>query len=155
MKHCRLMIMVVFVFVLLIPAALHAQVSIKFRGSGHWCFGDRYDQAFINSNQETIVGKVMSIDTVTPFRDMGTGVCMVLKTEREDITVHLGPSWFILYQDMSLSVNDQNVEVRGCRTMINGKPVIMASTLVRGNKVLLLRDKDGIPYWCAWRPKLN
>jgi hypothetical protein len=56
---------------------------------------------------------------------------------------------------MTLAVNDKNIEVRGCRTNINGKPVIMASTLVRADKTLLLRDKDGIPYWCAWRPKMN
>jgi hypothetical protein len=110
---------------------------------------------FINSSQETVVGQVMSIDTVTPLRDMAQGIQMVLRTEREDITVHLGPSWFILFQDISLSVNDKAVEVRGCRTSINGKPVIMASILVRRDRVLLLRDKDGIPYWCAWRPKMN
>ncbi|MBN1576633.1 MAG: hypothetical protein JW913_08790, partial [Chitinispirillaceae bacterium] len=98
MKQYRLVLMVIAVS--LIPASLNAQRGIKFRGSGSWCFGDRYDQAFINSNQETVVGQVMSIDTVTPYRDMASGIRMMLKTEREDITVHLGPAWFILYQDM-------------------------------------------------------
>ncbi|MBN1308774.1 MAG: hypothetical protein JXA18_12695 [Chitinispirillaceae bacterium] len=153
MKQYRLVLSVIAFS--LIPASLNAQIGIKFRGSGSWCFSDRYDQAFVNSNQETVVGQVMSIDTVTPYRDMASGIRMVLKTEREDITVHLGPAWFILYQDMALSVNDKNIEVRGCRTMIDGKPVIMASTLVRRDRVLLLRDKEGIPYWCAWRPKFN
>ena len=97
----------------------------------------------------------MKIDTITPYRDMASGIRLVLKTEREDIEVHLGPAWFILYQDMSLAVNDKNIEVSGCRVMINGKPIIMASRLVRGERVLLLRDKDGYPYWCAWRKKLN
>ena len=140
---------------LLFPALLFAQMGIKFRGSGGWCIGDQYEQTFINSNLETVVGEVMSIDTVTPLRDMASGIKFVMKTEREEIDIHLGPAWFILYQDMILQVKDKNIEVRGCRTMINGKPVIMATVLVRREKVLLLRDKDGIPYWCAWRPKFN
>ena len=151
----RSRVLLVLVVCSLFPAVLSAQQGIKFRGSGDWCFGDRYDQMFINTNQETVVGQVVSIDTVTPFRDMASGIQFVMRTEREDIIIHLGPAWFILYQDMALAVNDKGVEVRGCRTSINGKPVIMASTLVKRDRVLLLRDKDGIPYWCAWRPKMN
>ena len=139
---------------LLFSTAVSAQMSIKFRGSGEWCIGDKYQQIFINSGQESIVGQVMSIDTLTPMRGMGMGIALKMKTDREDITVHLGPSWYILFQDMSLQVNDKNIEVRGYRTVIDGTPVIMASKLVRRDKVLLLRDEDGIPYWCGWRPKM-
>lgn len=139
----------------LMPASsLYAQMSIKFRGSGEWCIGDRYQQVFVNSGQESIVGQVISIDTVTPMRGMGSGIALKLKTEREDIQVQLGPAWYILFQDMSLQINDNNIEVRGYRTMMNNKPVIMASKLVRRSRVLLLRDEDGIPYWCGWRPKM-
>jgi hypothetical protein len=144
-----------FLLAVLLPASLFAQIGIKFRGSGDWCYGDQYEQIFIESNQETMVGQVMSIDTVTPMRGMASGIKFVLKSEREEIDVHLGPAWFILYQDMSLQVNDKNIEVYGCRTMIEGKPVIMASTLVRRDRILMLRDKDGIPYWCAWRPRFK
>ncbi len=140
---------------LLLSLSAYSQMGIKFRGSGSWCIGDRYDQTFIASNQETVVGQIMSIDTVTPYPNMASGIMIMLKTEREDIAVHLGPAWYILYQDMSLQVNDKNIEVRGCRTMIGGKPVIMASRLVRRDRILLLRDKDGIPYWCAWRRKFD
>ena len=109
---------------------------------------------FVNSGQESIVGQVISIDTVTPMRGMGRGIAVRLKTDREDIEVQLGPSWFVLFQDMAPQVNDKNIEVRGYRTMMQGKPVIMASKLVRRDKMLLLRDDDGIPYWCGWRPKM-
>ena len=139
---------------LVLASSLYAQMSIKFRGSGEWCIGDKYQQVFVNSGQESIVGEVLSIDTVTPMRGMGSGIAVQLKTEREDVQVQLGPAWYILFQDMSLQVKDRNIEVRGYRTMIDGKPVIMASKLVRRDKVLLLRDEDGIPYWCGWRPKM-
>ena len=150
MKHFT---MTIVVFCLILPLSLQAQIGIKFRGSGGWCVGDRYEQTFVNSNLETVNGQVMSVDTVTPFPQMSSGIKMVLKTDREDVTVHLGPAWFILYQGRSLSVNQKNVEVRGCRAVINGKPVIMASTVVSMGWVLKLRDDDGIPYWCGWREK--
>jgi len=146
----------VFAVIFIVHAATYAQIGIKFRGTSGWCVGDRYDQTFINTSQETMVGQVMSIDTITPIRDMSTGIQVVLKTDRnEEIAVHLGPSWFVLNQDINLSVNDKNIEVRGCRTMISGKPVLMASLLVKKEKMLLLRDTDGIPYWCAWRPRFR
>lgn len=136
--------------------APHAQISIKFRGSSGWCVGDRYDQTFVNTSQESVVGQVMSIDTITPLRDMSNGIQVMLKTDRnEEIAVHLGPSWYILNQDINLSVNDKNIEVRGCRTMLSGKQVLMASLLVKKEKMILLRDADGIPYWCAWRPRFR
>lgn len=139
-----------------VACAVSAQVSIKFRGSIGWCIGDQYDQIFVNTSQETVVGEVESIDTITPMRNMSTGIQVMLRTQRnEEIAVHLGPSWFIINQDINLKINDNNIEVRGYRTMMNGKPIIMASTLVRKDKVLMLRDADGVPYWCAWRPRFR
>jgi hypothetical protein len=138
-----------------VPAASFSQMNIKFRGTGGWGITDRYEQLFMNASQETVVGQIMAIDTVTPLRDMAQGIMLILRTEREDVVVHLGPAWYILYQDMSLSVKDKNIEVRGYRAMIDGKQVIMASTLVRRDRVLLMRDRDGIPYWCGWRPRMN
>lgn len=150
----RMHFLTVALLALLLPATLFAQIGIKFRGSGDWCYGDQYEQIYVESNEETVSGEVMSIDTVTPFRGMSSGIKFVLKTEREELDVHLGPAWFILYQDMILKVKD-NVEVYGCRAMIDGKQVIMTSSLVRSDKMLKLRDKDGIPYWCAWRPRFK
>ena len=141
--------------VLALSSFSFAQIGIKFRGSSGWCVGDRYDQSFIVTSQEVMVGQVLSIDTITPLRDMSAGIQLMLKTDREEIKVHLGPTWFVLNQDINLSVNDKNIEVRGCRTMIDGKPVLMASMLVRKDKMLILRDNDGIPYWCAWRPRFR
>lgn len=149
-------LLVCFTTVFMLHSSINAQMGLKFRGSNGWCIGDRYDQMFVNSNQETFSGQVMSIDTVTPMRDMSTGIQFTLKTERsEEIKVQLGPSWYILNQDMTLSVNDKSIEVKGSRVMIEGKQVVMASMMVRQKKVLLLRDADGIPYWCAWRPRFK
>ena len=150
-------------FCILMSVSLSAQP--KFIGSGGWCFGERYDQHFTNANQEIFVGQVKSIDTVTPYREMSLGIQMQLQTESELVTVHLGPAWYILNQDMVLEVNDENIEVKGCWASINGKKVVIASRFGKANgmgdpershstRTRILRDKDGIPYWCAWRPKM-
>lgn len=126
------------------------QMSIKWRGSGGWGYGSRYDQMFSISNLKTIQGNIFSIDTVTPMSDMVTGIQFTVRTDNEDILVQLGPQWFVLNQDMTLSKND-HIEVKGCQNILNGRKVIMASEIKCGSKILYLRDKNGIPYWVGWR----
>jgi hypothetical protein len=81
------------------------------------------------------------------------GIQFVIKTStNEEIPVHLGPAWYILCQDMNLNLKDI-VEVRGARFSLEGKNVMAAFEVRYKDKVLLLRDEDGIPYWSAWRKK--
>ena len=35
---------------------------------------------------------------------MSYGICFSLKTSNEEFVVHLGPAWFVLHQDMNLSI---------------------------------------------------
>jgi hypothetical protein len=129
-----------------------AQMSIRWMGSDGWGYGSRYDQQFSISNIQTVQGSIFRIDTITPMSDMATGIQFTVKTDNEYILVQLGPSWYILHQDMNLRLNDP-VEVKGSKIIMNGKTVIMASEIKRtGTKmVLYLRDKEGIPYWVMWR----
>jgi hypothetical protein len=127
-----------------------AQMSIKFKGSNGWGLGSPYEQAYSNYSLKTITGTITKLDTVSPMRDMVYGIQMIVKTSSEDVVVHLGPAWFILYQDMNLSINSK-VEVRGCNTSINSKNVMMAANVKSNSRILYLRDEDGKPYWCAWR----
>ena len=53
---------------------------------------------------------------------------------------------------MNLGLKDV-VEVRGARFMLEGKNVMAAFEVRYKDKVLLLRDEDGIPYWSAWRKR--
>lgn len=129
-----------------------AQQMIKWRGSDGWGLASRYEEHFNKWNLETISGPISVIDTVTPLVDMAYGVQLIVKSRHEEVSVHLGPAWFILFQDMNLSVNDK-VDVKGCRTSINGKTVIMATEVKRKDRILYLRDDDGYPYWTVWRKK--
>ena len=134
------------------PISGFAQMAIKFRGSDGWGLGSRYEQIFNNYNIQTVYGKITQIDTISPFNEMSFGIQISMTNGSEETPVHLGPAWFLLHQDMKLSIGDK-IEVKGSRVAFDGKPTIMAVELKYKDKVLVLRDEDGIPSWCIWRKK--
>jgi len=81
---------------------------------------------------------------------MSYGVHAVLKTDREAIVVHLGPSWFIDNQDPKIGSGDR-VEIRGSRIVFEGKPALIAATVTKDGEILTLRDASGVPVWSGWR----
>ena len=99
---------------------------------------------------ETITGEVASVDRITPSKGMGGGVHMLVKTDKETISVHLGPSWYIENQDVKIEPKDK-VEVKGSKITFGGKPAIIAAEVKKGDDVLKLRDDAGYPVWAAWR----
>jgi hypothetical protein len=99
---------------------------------------------------ETIAGEVVSVDLVTPMKGMSQGVHLAVKTEKETLDVHLGPSWYLENQDVKLVPKDQ-VEVKGSRVTVAGKPALIAAEVKKGDGVLVLRDEKGFPAWSAMR----
>jgi hypothetical protein len=124
--------------------------GMKWRGSGGWGPGGQYMGMYDPKSVETVKGEVVSVDFVTPMKGMTRGVHLVLKTEKESIPVHLGPSWFIENQDVKLEPKD-TVEVKGARVTSAGKPAIIAAEVKKGDAVLTLRDASGFPAWSAMR----
>jgi hypothetical protein len=130
-----------------------AQMAVKWKGSDGWGLATRYEQLFNKYNIQAITGTIYKIDTMTPMPDMSYGIQFVIKTTgSEEITVHLGPAWYVVRQDMNLNVNDV-VDIRGARFSLNGKNVMAAFEVRIKDRVLMLRDVDGIPYWCGWRKR--
>ena len=48
-----------------------------------------------------------------------------MKTDRETVSVHLGPSWYLENQDVKIEPKDK-VEVKGSRIMFGDKPALIA-----------------------------
>jgi len=110
------------------------------RGQGRgWGAGDPYSRMFDPKTVETLSGEVASVDKFTPGRKMSYGVHFTLKTEKETIPVHLGPSWYLEKQAVTIAPGDK-VEVTGSRIMYQGKPTIIAAEVKKGGQVLKLRD---------------
>ena len=44
---------------------------------------------------KSISGEIIDVDRITPNKGMAGGVRMNVKTEKETVSVHLGPAWYI------------------------------------------------------------
>ncbi|MGC1456359.1 MAG: hypothetical protein WA946_14330 [Nitrospirota bacterium] len=56
---------------------------------------------------ETVSGEVVDLAFLTPTKGMGRGVHLLLMTDKETISVHLGPAWFIENQDLKIEKGDR------------------------------------------------
>jgi len=102
-----------------------------------------YDPATV----ETLQGQVIAIDHPTANRrDAGMGLHLTLQTEKETITVHAGPLWFMKKQSLQLEAGDR-ITVTGSRVTLEARPVLIAAEIRKGDQVLKLRDPSGVPVW--------
>ncbi len=124
------------------------------RGSGGWGMGGAFQRLYNPATVETVSGEVISVDRMTPMRKMGAGIHLRLKTDKETVSVHLGPAWYIERQDLHIYKGD-NIEVKGSRVTIAGKPAIIAATVKKGDALLTLRDDSGVPAWSGWRKQMQ
>lgn len=124
--------------------------GMMWRGSGGWGPGTPYNRMFETKSVDTVSGEVVNVDQIVPNKGMSRGVHLVLKTDKETLSVHLGPAWYLENQDVKLEKKDR-IEVTGSRITFGGKPAIIASEVRKGDEVLTLRDKAGLPVWSAWR----
>ena len=93
---------------------------------------------------ETVTGEVVKVDRITPMRGMSGGVHLVVKTDKGDVSVHLGPQWYLENQDVKIEPKDK-VEIKGSRVTMQGQPVLIAAEVKKGDEVLKLRDDAGDP----------
>ena len=125
-----------------------AQGGMRWRGSGGWGPGGPYGRMYDPKTVETVKGEVVAVNQMTPMKGMGGGVHVSLKTEKETLSVHLGPSWFIENQDFKIGPKD-TLEVKGSRVTMQGKAVLIAAEVKKGDETLTLRDDNGVPVWSA------
>ncbi len=130
--------------------AVESFAGMKWRGSGGWGQGSQYGRMYDPKTVETITGTVEKVDKIIPSRGMSYGVHVTVKTDKETIDVHLGPGWYIENQDVKIMPGDK-IDVKGSRVTYQGKPVIIAAEIKKGDEVLQLRDESGYPSWAGWR----
>lgn len=133
MKNLLVSATAVTVLILAMPGASLGQQSA---GAG------RYDRQTV----WTVSGEVISVDRIADGRRGFHGVHLLLKTAKGDLSVHLGPSWFVDRQVMKVAPHDV-IEVTGSPVTYNGKPTLIAAEIRKGGERLQLRTAEGLPLW--------
>jgi len=150
MKRKITLMVVISILSFLFASESFAQRGMKWQGSGNWGPGTQYGRLYNPQNMETISGDVASVDTIIPIKGMSSGVHLMVKTDKETISVHLGPAWYIQRQDMKI-VPGEKIEITGSRITFQEKPAIIAAEVKKGTEILKLRDENGFPVWSGWR----
>lgn len=100
-------------------------------------------------NPETVVtvsGEVQNVETRT-FGPSGFGLLVLsLKTDKETISVNVGPEQYVSSQGFKFEKGDK-IQVKGSKVEIRGENVILAAEIKKGDKILKLRDENGMPLW--------
>jgi len=102
--------------------------------------------AYDQSAQQTVRGWVVSgRDFQCPVS--GTlGSHITVKTETGTIEVHLAPASFMKQYEILIR-KDDNVTVVGSRITFEGKPALIAKSIVIGRDTYNFRDPKGKPLW--------
>ncbi len=150
MKRKIILIAVSSLLSFLVAEESFAQRGMKWQGSGNWGPGAQYGRLYNPQSMETISGEVTKVDMIVPIKGMSSGVHLIVKTDREPISVHLGPAWYIQRQDIKIMPGDK-VEITGSRITFQGQPAMIAAEIKKGTEILKLRDQNGFPVWSGWR----
>ena len=145
MKKTFNLLAVFFLMVILLPMA---SISQEPPGNGDGGLG-KYSKFSRMYNPDTVVtvsGVVEKIENVMPFRGVSQGVHLVLKTKTEVLSVHLGPAWYINAAEMVIVSGDE-LDVTGSKIDFEGEPALIASMIKKNDRILKLRDNNGIPLW--------
>jgi hypothetical protein len=151
-KNVAVLVSIISILVLIFAAESFAQRGMNWKGSGGWGMGTQYGRMYNPKTVETIIGEVTDVEKITPTKGMSYGVHLIVKTDKETISVHLGPGWYIENQDIKIESKDK-IEVKGSRITFEGKPVIIAAKVKKGKETLELRNEDGFPVWSGWRQR--
>ncbi|MFI5395971.1 MAG: DNA-binding protein, partial [Candidatus Binatia bacterium] len=106
MKKTATAVMILGVSTLLLTTDALAQ-GFRWRGGGGWGAGGQYGRLYDVKTVETVSGEVSGVQEMTPSKGMGRGVHLMLKTDKETISVHLGPVWYVEHQDTKIAAGDK------------------------------------------------
>lgn len=135
---------------LLVASGALAQEAGTWKGGGGWSQRSSYGSMYDPQTVGMLEGEIVAVDKFVPAKNMSYGVHALMKTDKETISVHLGPGWYIENQDVQIASGDK-VEVKGSRVTYEGKPALIAAEVTKGDDVLVLRDSHGFPRWSGWR----
>ncbi|MBM4032253.1 MAG: PRC-barrel domain containing protein [Planctomycetes bacterium] len=112
-----------------------------------WQVGSTYNRLFDSGKVITCEGVIKSVGTFLPGLGAAGGMRLVLKTDdNRFLTIHLGPCSYVYGAGFRFCHGDR-IKLTGSTVTWDGYPIVMAIEVHFGDKVLRLRDAQGVPLW--------
>ncbi|HSM86543.1 MAG TPA: hypothetical protein VLT16_10350 [Candidatus Limnocylindrales bacterium] len=96
--------------------------------------------------QTTITGTIEKVDEYRCPVTGTVGSHITVKAATGLVEVHLAPATYLKYLDFTFRPGEE-VKVTGARILMDGKPALMALSVVVGRETLTFRDNKGKPLW--------
>jgi hypothetical protein len=142
-KHC---LMVSILILSLFFSSLTCPAQEK--NMAGWGMDDPYNRLYDVQEVDTVKAVIRDIKEITPLPGMAPGLGMEIEDKSGDrYLVHICP---LAYKDagsIGLKKGDK-IDLRGCLVEIDGKEVIMAAKIKKGEKAVKVRlTSNGKPFW--------
>jgi hypothetical protein len=99
------------------------------------------------ATEATFKGTVEAVSQIAGMQGQRmAGTHLTVKTEKETIDVHVGPSWFLEQHKMAFAKGDQ-IEVTGSRVKFGNEDAVLAREIKKNGQTFTLRNAQGIPVW--------
>lgn len=95
---------------------------------------------------ETVTGQVLAVQPQQSKHRFGYGLHVLLRTGNAELSVHLGPAWYLERNGLAVATGD-TLQVTGSRISLEDGPALIAAEVKKGDKTLRLRNAQGIPLW--------
>jgi len=86
-------------------------------------------------------GEVMSVEDVRATDAAFSGLHVLVRVEKEAVSVHLGPKRFFDERDLSIMPGDV-LEVTGLMTQYQGGPAVLATAVRKGSTEIRIQTRD-------------
>ncbi len=97
----------------------------------------------------TVAGIITALDPAAAS-NLPEPVFLTLDTAQGKVKVFLGPNWFVAEQGMNFAILDR-LEVTGAKLIDQGRVVIFAAQVKKGDRTWQIRDEQGLPLWTGRR----
>ena len=144
MKRLATLSCFVFSLCLVFTSLSYAQNN---QGFNRGKFGrNQFKRLYDTSKVVTIKVDVLEVNNVTGKRGKNQGLRLVVSSAGEQISVHMGPSWYHSELGMKVEVGD-TLEITGSMINYNEKQTIIAAIVKTNSDTFVLRDENGFPNW--------
>lgn len=108
-----------------------------------------YEKLFNPQSMVTLKGEVEAVDTLSAGRGHQIRADLIflrLKTDQGTVLVYLAPKPYLDKQPVKVAAKDQ-VMVNGSQVTHEGRPLVVAVAVRKGDQGFRVRDPQGNPLW--------